>query len=74
MPSKPVLSDADKKAIRKKLEELCEECWMLKQQPYPDTQTLCQLDLEFTEQNLSPGGSADLLAVCYLLYFLENEV
>ncbi|RKI57367.1 TetR/AcrR family transcriptional regulator, partial [bacterium D16-51] len=23
MPSKPVLSDADKKAIRKKLEELC---------------------------------------------------
>ncbi|RKI36806.1 TetR/AcrR family transcriptional regulator, partial [bacterium D16-59] len=25
MPSKPVLSDADKKAIRKKLEELCEE-------------------------------------------------
>ena len=47
---------------------------LLKQQPYPDTQTLCQLDLEFTEQNLSPGGSADLLAVCYLLYFLENEV
>ncbi len=28
MPSKPVLSDADKKAIRKKLEELCEECWI----------------------------------------------
>lgn len=26
MPSKPVLSDADKKAIRKKSEELCEEC------------------------------------------------
>lgn len=47
---------------------------LLEQQPYPDTQTLCQLDLEFTEQNLSPGGSADLLAVCYLLYFLENEV
>ncbi len=28
MPSKPVLSDADKKAIRKKLEKLCEECWI----------------------------------------------
>lgn len=27
MPSKPVLSDDDKKAIRIKLEELCEECW-----------------------------------------------
>lgn len=28
MPSKPVLSDVDKKVIRKKLEELCEECWI----------------------------------------------
>ena len=28
MPSKPVLSDADKKAIRKRLGELCEECWI----------------------------------------------
>ncbi len=28
MTSKPVLSDADKKAIRKKLEELYEECWI----------------------------------------------
>lgn len=26
MPSKPVFSDADKKAIRKKTEKLCEEC------------------------------------------------
>lgn len=28
MPSKPVLSDADKKAIRERLRELCEECWI----------------------------------------------
>lgn len=28
MPSKPVLSDADKKAIRQKLKERCEECWI----------------------------------------------
>lgn len=41
--------------------------------PWPDRQTLCHLDQEFTEKNLSPGGSADLLAVCYLLYFLEND-
>lgn len=41
--------------------------------PYPDRQTLCRLDRQFTEKNLSPGGSADLLAVCYLLYFLEIE-
>lgn len=41
--------------------------------PYPDRQTLYRLDRQFTEKNLSPGGSADLLAVCYLLYFLEIE-
>ena len=28
MPSKPVFSDADKKVIRKRLGELCEECWI----------------------------------------------
>jgi holo-ACP synthase/triphosphoribosyl-dephospho-CoA synthase len=41
--------------------------------PYPDRQTLEQLDQEFISQNLSPGGSADLLAICYLLYFLEQD-
>ena len=47
---------------------------LLAESPYPDHQTLEQLDREFMEKNLSPGGSADLLAICYLLYFLENEV
>lgn len=28
MPSKPVLSDADKNAIRERLRELCEACWI----------------------------------------------
>jgi triphosphoribosyl-dephospho-CoA synthetase len=41
--------------------------------PYPDRQTLEQLDREFIEKNLSPGGSADLLAICYFLYFLETR-
>lgn len=27
----------------------------------------------FVEKNISPGGSADLLAAAYFLYFLENE-
>lgn len=27
----------------------------------------------FVERNVSPGGSADLLAAAYFLYFLENE-
>ena len=38
--------------------------------PYPDRRTLEDLDREFISLNLSPGGSADLLAICYLLYFL----
>lgn len=45
---------------------------LLKTSPYPDRKTLEQLDREFIEKNLSPGGSADLLAICYLLYFLET--
>lgn len=46
---------------------------LLDETPYPDKETLRQLDREFIEKNLSPGGSADLLAICYLLYFLKSE-
>lgn len=46
---------------------------LLEKTPFPDSHTLRQLDQEFMEKNLSPGGSADLLAVCYLLHFLETE-
>ena len=46
---------------------------LLQDNPFPDTQTLSRLNKEFIKKNISPGGSADLLAVCYLLYFLENE-
>lgn len=45
---------------------------LLDREPYPDRENLRRLDREFVEKNLSPGGSADLLAVCYLLYFLET--
>lgn len=38
-----------------------------------DRAELQRLDREMTEKNLSPGGSADLLAVCYLLHFLRQE-
>ena len=41
MPSKPVLSDADKKAIRKKLEELCEECWIAQEYKKTSIKNLC---------------------------------
>lgn len=32
------------------------------------------VDRAFIERNLSPGGSADLLAVCYFLHFLKSEI
>ena len=46
---------------------------MLDKTPYPDRETLEQLDRAFMEKNLSPGGSADLLALCWLLHFLREE-
>lgn len=46
---------------------------LLAENPFPDKQQLEQLDQKFIEKNLSPGGSADLLAICYFLYFLESE-
>lgn len=45
---------------------------LLQKEPYPSRQTLEHLDSEFIRQNLSPGGSADLLAICYLLHFLKE--
>lgn len=41
MPSKPVLSDVDKKAIRKKLEDLCEECWISQGYKKTNIKNLC---------------------------------
>lgn len=42
--------------------------------PYPDAGVLRKLDAMFTGQNLSPGGSADLLSLCWLLRFLKEEI
>lgn len=36
-------------------------------------EALRELDREMIRRNLSPGGSADLLAVCYFLHFLQKE-
>ncbi len=46
---------------------------LLRQEPYPSSQMLERLDGQFIEKNLSPGGSADLLAACFLLHFLRTE-
>lgn len=45
---------------------------LLAKTPYPGRDILEQLDREFIEQKLSPGGSADLLAAAYFLYFLKQ--
>ena len=47
---------------------------LLEKDPYPDEAALCALDDRFIAANLSPGGSADLLALCYLLHFFKTEV
>lgn len=46
---------------------------MLMQDPFPGREKLEALDRAFMEQNLSPGGTADLLAMVYLLHFLKEE-
>ena len=44
---------------------------LLRSDPFPIRQVLQQLDEEFIQKNLSPGGSADLLAACYFLQQLQ---
>lgn len=46
---------------------------LLREEPYPGREELERLDRQFVEKNLSPGGSADLLALCWLLHFLQKE-
>lgn len=45
---------------------------LLQETPFPSMQTICHMDEEFIKRNLSPGGSADLLAMTYFLLFLEQ--
>lgn len=46
---------------------------LLREEPYPCRETLERLDRAFTEGGLSPGGSADLLSLCWMLHFLQKE-
>lgn len=49
---------------------ICREvALLLARDRYPDETKLRLLDELFTEQNLSPGGTADLLAATYFLHF-----
>ena len=53
--------------IQKEIAEL------LKKDPFPDMKTIEELDREFIKRNLSPGGSADLLAITYFLHFMDAQ-
>lgn len=46
---------------------------LLEAEPFPSEETLDALDEQFIQRNLSPGGTADLLAMVYLLHFLKEE-
>lgn len=45
---------------------------LLEQTPFPSQEKILELDREFIEKNLSPGGSADLLALTYLVHLLQK--
>ena len=44
---------------------------LLQRDPYPEESVLEELDAQFIERNLSPGGSADLLAATYFLHWYQ---
>ena len=46
---------------------------LLEKEPFPAEETLEKLDAAFIRDNLSPGGTADLLAMVYMLHFLKEE-
>jgi triphosphoribosyl-dephospho-CoA synthetase len=45
----------------------------LSRNPFPEEALLRQMDQAFMEKNLSPGGTADLLAMTYFLYLLKED-
>ena len=45
---------------------------LIQNEPYPTLADIEALDDEFIRRNLSPGGSADLLALIYFLHKLET--
>lgn len=51
-------------------------CWAQERtrvlQAAPSHRALRELDAAFTRENISPGGSADLLAAAYFLYFVTG--
>ncbi len=53
--------------VKKQLNEI------LNKEKYPAAAIIRDLDHQFISKNLSPGGAADLLAICWFLYFIECD-
>lgn len=47
---------------------------LLQKKPFPEEGVLQAMDKDFIHRNISPGGTADLLAMVYLLHFLKEEL
>lgn len=54
-------------------EVMQEAAALLEKERVPSAEALEEFDRELIKKNISPGGSADLLALCYLLYGLEED-
>ena len=46
---------------------------LLEREPFPGVPALEKLNRDYVEKNLSPGGTADLLAMTLMLHFLKEE-
>ena len=46
---------------------------LLQASPSPSAEAISAFDAYLVERNISPGGSADLLAMCYLLHSFKEE-
>lgn len=47
---------------------------LLEREPFPSEVSLIEFDKTLIAENISPGGSADLLAMCWLLHFMKEAV
>ena len=50
-----------------------ETAYLLRENPFPAEALLRRMDEAFMEKNLSPGGSADLLALTFFLHMLQED-
>ena len=63
------IARSDVKTWKKTAESLAA---LLKDNPIPSRRDLEELNRTFIQKNVSPGGSADLLSVCWMLYFMKT--